>query len=289
MRRLRRRRHRPRRRRPRRASAKCATSSPSAATLRRPIVRQTIARSELRPLDGAKGRVALTQRFAHRVAMAKECAGKFDVKTVGADSDLAGLADLYADAGMLDMANAAVARRDGRRRPRRRQIALSCCCSAVRVDACANPRATNATRGSKSYVDELDALPDADASIRSSLRTSSMNGYYRADDIDAGIIKHSTWLIETGARRCHPELRKQVRPVDAVGLREHGGGVGRSGHERQGDRAAQRAPNGVAGSAERRGCASSRRSTATCSSARAAPPITAPTWLNMPAGPAAST
>ncbi len=25
-----------------------------------------------------------------------------------------------------------------------------------------------------------------------------MNGYYRGDDIDAGIIKHSTWLINTG-------------------------------------------------------------------------------------------
>ena len=36
-----------------------------------------------------------------------------------------------------------------------------------------------------------------------------MNGYYRSDDIDAGIIKHSTWIIETG-RGLASEVRRST-------------------------------------------------------------------------------
>ena len=36
----------------------------------------------------------------------------------------------------------------------------------------------------------------------------SMNGYYRADDIDAGIVRHSTWLINTG-KTLTPDLRRK--------------------------------------------------------------------------------
>jgi thiol-disulfide isomerase/thioredoxin len=55
------------------------------------------------------------------------------------------------------------------------------------------------------YVDELDRLSAAVLEQKFSVH-SSMNGYYRFDDIDAGIIKHSTWLIETG-RACDPAVR----------------------------------------------------------------------------------
>ena len=55
------------------------------------------------------------------------------------------------------------------------------------------------------YVDELDKLSAAVLDQKFSVH-ASMNGYYRFDDIDAGIIKHSTWLIETG-RTCDPALR----------------------------------------------------------------------------------
>src|SRR6185295_4836178 len=49
----------------------------------------------------------------------------------------------------------------------------------------------------ETYVDALDKL--SDAVIESKITAHSrMNGYYRADDIDAGIIKHSTWLINRG-------------------------------------------------------------------------------------------
>jgi thiol-disulfide isomerase/thioredoxin len=48
-------------------------------------------------------------------------------------------------------------------------------------------------------VDDLDRLPAATFDQRFTVH-SRMNGYYRGDDIDAGIIKHSNWLIEQGAR-----------------------------------------------------------------------------------------
>ena len=56
--------------------------------------------------------------------------------------------------------------------------------------------------------DQLDALTDPATLVSKIAAHSSLNGYYRADDIDAGIIKHSTWLIETG-KKLSPEMRKQ--------------------------------------------------------------------------------
>ncbi len=46
---------------------------------------------------------------AERTAMVKDCISKFDAAAV-APKDLGGLADLYAEANQLDLANAAVAR-----------------------------------------------------------------------------------------------------------------------------------------------------------------------------------
>ncbi len=57
------------------------------------------------------------------------------------------------------------------------------------------------------YVDQLDALGSEVIEHKLSAH-SWMNGVYRGDDIDSGIIKHSNWLIETG-RTLSPELRKK--------------------------------------------------------------------------------
>jgi len=56
--------------------------------------------------------------------------------------------------------------------------------------------------------DELDALKDPSSLAARFTAHTSLNGYYRADDIDAGIVKHSTWLINTG-KTLTPEQRKQ--------------------------------------------------------------------------------
>ena len=61
-------------------------------------------------------------------------------------------------------------------------------------------------------VDELDTLKDPATLAAKMTVHSSLNGYYRADDIDAGIIKHSTWLIETG-KKLPADQRKQYGRV----------------------------------------------------------------------------
>ena len=74
---------------------------------------------------------------------------------------------------------------------------------------------------------------------------SAMNNYYRYDDIDAGIIKHSTWLIDA-VKAGDPAMRAKYAPRivaayvniaeawagqgrndDAIGEHAHALGVGR--------------------------------------------------------------
>jgi thiol-disulfide isomerase/thioredoxin len=133
-------------------------------------------------------------------------------------------------------------------------------------------------------VDQLDALPDADAFDQKFSAHYSMNGFYRADDIDAGIIKHSTWLIETGAG-LSPELRRKYGPMMLsayVNLAEAWAGQGMN------DKAIallKRAPVEwpEAPGAEARIEPTLARYLLVGTQAT---PITAPTWLNMPSGPA---
>jgi thiol-disulfide isomerase/thioredoxin len=60
----------------------------------------------------------------------------------------------------------------------------------------------------ETLVDELDALGSA-AFEQQFTAHSRMNSYYRGDDIDAGIIKHSTWLIRAG-ETCAPADRNRL-------------------------------------------------------------------------------
>jgi thiol-disulfide isomerase/thioredoxin len=81
----------------------------------------------------------------------------------------------------------------------------------------------------ETFVDELDGLSAAVLDQKFSVH-SRMNGFYRGDDIDAGIIKHSTWLIDT-AKACTPELKQKYGPsaVSAyVNMAEAWAGQGRN-------------------------------------------------------------
>ena len=155
--------------------------------------------AELRPLTSETS----AKLIAERTAMTKECAAKFDLKTT-ADKDLPGLASLYADAGSLDLASAALAR----------ALASTAWTSAERASLLSQsislmlrePKGDARNARIEKVVDELDAIPEAlDQKMSAHL---SMNGYYRGDDIDAGIVKHSTWLINTG-KTLSPEMRKK--------------------------------------------------------------------------------
>src|SRR4029453_4794803 len=57
-------------------------------------------------------------------------------------------------------------------------------------------------------IEKLDAVTEPVELPTKFSAHISMNNYYRGDDIDAGIIKHSTWLIEHG-KTLSPELRRQ--------------------------------------------------------------------------------
>jgi thiol-disulfide isomerase/thioredoxin len=109
-----------------------------------------------------------------------------------------------------------------------------------------------------------------------------MNGFYRGDDIDAGIIKHSTWLINTG-KTLSPELRKKYGAtiISAyVNMAEAWAGQGKAAEAiallRRGPVEWADLPN-----------VSSRIDSTLERYLLVGTPgaaITAPTWLNMPAG-----
>ncbi len=60
----------------------------------------------------------------------------------------------------------------------------------------------------ESYVDELDRLPES-VFEQKFIAHNALNNYYRADDIDEGIVKHSTWIIDA-SRTFTPEQRSRL-------------------------------------------------------------------------------
>jgi len=159
--------------------------------------------AELRPLTSETS----AKLTAERTAMTKECAAKFDVKTTP-EKDLPGLASLYSEAGSPDLANAAIAR----------ALASTSWSAAERASLLSQsismmlrePKGDARNARLEKVVDQLDAMP-ADALESKILAHWSMGNYYRGDDIDAGIIKHSTWLIDTG-KTLSPDLRRKYGP-----------------------------------------------------------------------------
>jgi len=159
--------------------------------------------AELRPLTSETA----TKLTAERTEMTKACAAKFDVKTV-AEKDLSGLADIYSDLNQPDLANAAVTR----------ALASKTLAETDRATLLAQSirlmmrelKSDERNARIEKVVDQLDTMSPAvlEQKIGAHL---SMNGYYRGDDIDAGIVKHSTWLIATG-KTLSPELRKKYGP-----------------------------------------------------------------------------
>jgi thiol-disulfide isomerase/thioredoxin len=148
---------------------------------------------ELQPLT-REGVMAITQE---RTAMAKTCAARFDVAAV-AETDLSALIDLYTEAGLPDLANAAVARAIASKTLGETDRA-TVLVQAIRAGMRA-PKSAERNAG-------LDRMSDAVLAQKLSAH-QTMNGYYRADDIDAGIIRHSTWMIER-ARSFTPDERGQ--------------------------------------------------------------------------------
>jgi thiol-disulfide isomerase/thioredoxin len=150
----------------------------------------------------------LRQIEADRLGMSKACAAKFDVQTVSAN-DLADLSQLYFEAGQRDLSKTTIDRALTMKTmtPAARASTLSVGITTILREETKSPE-RNARL--EKMIDELDKLPDTfiDQKISSHF---ALQGYYRYDDIDAGIIKHATWLINT-IKTCEPAARKTLAP-----------------------------------------------------------------------------
>ena len=145
---------------------------------------------------------AIRKIEADKVSMAQKCAAQFNAATI-AEQDLADLIALYGEAAQPAQAKAAFDR----------AMASKTLTTTVRGNVLAQavlsglrePKSPERNARLEGYVDDLDRLEGdlLDAKINTHAR---MNGFYRADDIDDGIIKHSTWLIER-AHSFTPEQR----------------------------------------------------------------------------------
>jgi thiol-disulfide isomerase/thioredoxin len=140
-----------------------------------------------------------------KVDFAKACIARIPLDAIPA-SQFGPLAELYIEAAQPDMAEKTIARalEGPEADPSRRAAVLV---TATRI-VMRQPKSNERNAKAEKYVDALDALPDS--FVREKIDGHGMlNSYYRADDIDAGILKHSTRIIELG-QRLTPEQRTPV-------------------------------------------------------------------------------
>ena len=210
---------------------------------------------------------------AERLAMLRECAAQFDMEKTSIDS-LPPLVELLIESQQPDLAQKALARgiEKASSTPAHhgRFLAL-----AVRLTL-REPKSAERNDRAERYADALDGL-GPDALEHQIAAHNALNGYYRYDDIDSGIIKHSQWLIDTG-RKLAPDLRKRWGPtiVEAyVTLSQAVAGQGENTRAIEILETAKREWSDV-GAAPRVEDSLARYRMV----GAAAPPVTAPVWLN---------
>jgi len=140
---------------------------------------------------------------AERAALARTCLARFPEDRLPA-AQLGGLSELYTQAGDGERARAAVMRATTAPLPpadHARAIA-----TAVNVTLTEAKGEERNARLEK-MIDELDAIADAPFEQVFTAHRRLL-GYYRGDDIDAGIIKHATW-IAAAAKRFTPDQRQK--------------------------------------------------------------------------------
>jgi hypothetical protein len=222
--------------------------------------------------------LVLRQIDADRLGMAKACAAKFDAKTAP-ENTLADLVSLYVEAALPELAKVATDRALAARtlpEADRAAVLVQAIQTVLRepVSAERNVRL-------EAQIDSIDKLSDAVLDQKFTAHTS-MNNYYRYDDLDGGIIEHSTWIIEA-ARKFTPEQRKKygLSVVGAyVNMAEAWAGEGMNDKAiallHRAERDLPDVPN-VAGRVQPE---IERLELVGTVGA----PLTAPRWLNMPAG-----
>lgn len=156
---------------------------------------------EMAPLTSEK----MTQITGEKVALEKACAAKFDAATMS-PGDQVLLAELYADMNNMDASATLLNRVRANGKATKTDIGNAI--SLMVMNGLREPKGDERNARLEKLVDELDTLGPG-AFEQQFLVHSRLNGYYRGDDIDAGIIKHSTWLIKAG-ETCPPEDRVKL-------------------------------------------------------------------------------
>jgi thiol-disulfide isomerase/thioredoxin len=224
--------------------------------------------------------MTLAEQIARtRADLATQCTARFDLKTAP-DAELASLIELYSlaaqPAAMIAAVDRALTASSLSERDRAAVLL-----QAVQVGL-TEPKGDARNARLEQFVDRLDTLPDTAAFDQKFSAHQRMGIYYRSDDIDAGIVKHSTWIIDA-AKRCTPDQRKQYTSaiVSAyLNMAQAWAGQGLT------DRALALLRRAPADLPEIPSVARSVRPDLERLElvGTAAAPITAPRWLNMPAG-----
>lgn len=142
---------------------------------------------------------------ADKREMAKTCAAKIDLAALDARAAI-DMIELYGETGEADKAAAAMAA----------ALARTDLTPALHADVLVQavlaglrePKSDARNARLEQFVDQLDALGPS-VFDQQFIAHSRMNGYYRGDDIDAGIIKHSTWMMKA-ADRFTPAQHKKL-------------------------------------------------------------------------------
>ena len=214
---------------------------------------------------------------AEKSAMAKKCAAGFELESLP-ETELPSLIRLYSEAGQSDLARSAVEHGlttfKGSTRAGLLPIAIT---TMLRIE----PKSPERNARLEQLVDELDALPGATLDQKFSAH-SALNGYYRADDVDAGILKHANWMMAS-ARAMTPEQRKRYGHQLASAYQNAAEALAGQGQNDEALALLRRAQTELADIAD---TASSfdRSIERYMLVGTAAAPIKAPVWLNAPAG-----
>jgi thiol-disulfide isomerase/thioredoxin len=233
---------------------------------------------QLRPPTGMTSEI-LRQVDKERIALAKDCAAKFDAATV-APANLPSLADLYSEAGQPDLAKLALDRAlAATDMPASdRAVVLA---QAVR-SGLREPKSAQRNAKLEAYVDELDRLPESVFEQKFSAH-NALNNYYRADDVDEGIVKHSTWIIDA-SKTFTPDQRSRLSMHVAnayANMAEAWAGQGMTGKALELLRRGQEEWKGIPRVNEGYFLPVIERLNLV---GTVGTPITAPHWFNMPAG-----
>ena len=229
---------------------------------------------EVRPPEGFTAQL-LRQVETERAALAKTCIARFPEDQLPA-MQLGGLSELYTQAGDPERARAVLARAMAAPLPPADRGSVLA--TAINVTL-TEPKGDERNARLEKMIDELDAIKDAPFD-QMFLAHRRLLGYYRGDDIDAGIIKHATWIASAAKAFAPADRQKYGRDVlmAQIDMAEALAGQAQNDEALALLRRAGKEWSDLPGADRYVAPAIERYSLV----GTAAPPIVAPRWLNAP-------